>query len=112
MVKKFVVSLVLTLACFLTAWADDIRPQSELVTVLNGKNADGKYVAEYENGFPVLKFKFSYPADIDTIKYLGMYTGNPKGVEGYMPLNLSTENGQKNNREYFGNFTKFVFNGD
>lgn len=112
MVKKFVVSLVLAMACFLTAWADDIRPQSEVVTVLNGKNADGICVAEYENGFPVLKFKFSYPADIDTIKYLGMYTGNPKGVEGYMPLNLSTENGQKNNREYFGNFTKFVFNGD
>ena len=65
MVKKFVVSLVLALACFLTAWAGDIRPQSELVTVLNGKNADGKYVAEYEDGVPVLKFRFVIPDDID-----------------------------------------------
>ena len=110
MVKKFVVSLVLALACFLTAWADDIRPQSELVTVLNGKNADGKYVAEYENGFPVLKFKFSYPADIDTIKYLGIYTGDPNlGVKGYWPLNIKNK---ENNRSYFGNLTRFFLDGD
>lgn len=110
MVKKFVVSLVLALACFLTAWADDIRPQSELVTVLNGKNADGKYVAEYENGFPVLKFKFSYPADIDTIKYLGIYSGDPNlGVEGYRPLNI---NSKDKNRRYFGDYTNFFLDGD
>ena len=110
MVKKFVVSLVLALACFLTAWADDIRPQSELVTVLNGKNADGIYVAEYENGFPVLKFKFSYPADIDTIKYLGIYSGDPNlGVEGYRPLNI---NSKDNNRRYFGDYTNFFLDGD
>ncbi len=113
MVKKFVVSLVLALACFLTAWADDIRPQSELVTVLNGKNADGKYVAEYENGFPVLKFKFSYPADIDTIKYLGIYSGDTGlGVDGYRPLNFSKVQYQEDNKLFFRKYTCLLLNGD
>lgn len=115
MVKKFVVSLVLALACFLTAWADDIRPQSELVTVLNGKNADGKYVAEYEDGVPVLKFRFVIPDDIDMsdFYYLCMrnYVGGTEANKGFYNL-LHQEKYRENLNINLDYCTNWFVNGD
>ncbi|MGN0011513.1 MAG: T9SS type A sorting domain-containing protein [Marinilabiliaceae bacterium] len=115
MVKKFVVSLVLALACFLTAWADDIRPQSELVTVLNGKNADGKYVAEYENGVPVLKFQFVIPDDIDMSDFYCLcmrnYVAGTEANKGFCNL-LHPEKNRRNLNENLDLCTNWFVNGD
>ena len=120
MLKKFsafVCAFALT-ASF--AWAQDeassestdestevYYPQSEVVSVLNATDENGNYVAEWEDGIPVLKFRVTYPDAENTYRVGFYFPGSTNNVDGFYPLNTSEKYKEANR-----NLVQVVVDGD
>ncbi len=122
MLKKFCALVSAFALTASTAWAQDeassgstdtaevYYPQSEIVTVLNDVDENGNYIAEWEDGVPVMKFRVTYP-DANNTYRIGIYYANNYSVDGFYPLNFTAKSKIMTQRAIFET-TKIVVKGD
>lgn len=66
---------------------DEYAPQSEIVTVLNEKNAEGVYVAgRSEDGYPTMTFRMTVPKDAENFYRFAEYYGEGGAFNNYAYL--------------------------